>query len=470
MIIRIFDALQASWVRFDRWFGLLTDKINPYKPEKLVITDLKPVIVEESGIRKRTVQIVLVASSAFLIWATVAPMDAGVNLAGKVMVSGKRKAVAHPTGGVVQEILVKEGDVVQKDQVLLRINPLTTEANLNDAELEHYNALATESRLLAERDDMPVIKWMPELLAQLEKDPRAKQAQSVQQEVFLSGRSARTQERTILTQKVATLRQQLTELQTVLALKKEQLRTLSQEADNSKALASEGYIPLATANEVERQRNGLLASISSSVSQISDTQSQISSTQLELIQKRSQFEKEVNEKLNDVQKSRKSTSAKVESLRFDRALTEIRSPAHGTVVGLAANTVGGVIKGAELLMEIVPEEADLIIEAQVPPVLIDKVRKGMQASMRFSAFNLRTTPVVTGDVQLVGADLLKGATPDKEFYLAQIRTNQEGLKELDGLDIQPGMPVDVIVKNGERTFMSYLIKPLVDSFALSFKD
>jgi Biotin-lipoyl like len=190
MIIRIFDALQARWVRFDRWFGLLTDKINPYKPEKLVITDLKPVIVEESGIRKRTVQIVLVASSAFLIWATVAPMDAGVNLAGKVMVSGKRKAVAHPTGGVVQEILVKEGDVVQKDQVLLRINPLTTEANLNDAELEHYNALATESRLLAERDDMPVIKWMPELLAQLEKDPRAKQAQSVQQEVFLSGRSA----------------------------------------------------------------------------------------------------------------------------------------------------------------------------------------------------------------------------------------------------------------------------------------
>lgn len=469
-MIRVFDALQSRWVQFDRWFGAVASKVNPYQPDKLVVTDLKPVIVEESGIRKRTVQVVLVASSAFLVWATFAPMDAGVNVAGKIMVSGKRKAVAHPSGGVVQEILVKEGDVVKQGQVLVRINPLTTEANLNDVELEYYNSLASESRLLAERGDSPTITWMPELLAQIDKDPRAKQAQSVQNEVFISGRSARTQERSILTQRITTLRQQLGEYQNVLGLKKEQLRTLSQEADNSKALASEGYVPLATANEVERQRNGLLASISTSVSQLSDTQAQIASTQLELIQKRSQFEKETNEKLTEVQRSRKSSLAKVQSLQFDRALTEIKAPSQGTVVGLVANTVGGVIKGAELLMEIVPEEADLIVEAQVPPVLIDKVRKGMEASMRFSAFNLRTTPVVTGTVQLVGADLLKGATPDKDYYLAQVRTTQEGLKELEGLDIQPGMPVDVIVKNGERTFMSYLIKPLVDSFALSFKD
>lgn len=469
-MIKIPAFIKAPWDRFDEWFGAHVSKINPYQPEKLQLGDLKPVVVEESVIKKRTLQLLLVFSGSFLVWSTVAPMDAGVHITGKVMVSGKRKAVAHPTGGVVQAILVREGDKVSQGQVLLKINPLTTEALLNEAEIEYVNALASESRLLAERAQIQEVDWMPELLELAKTDPRAKQAQAVQNQVFVSGLSARNQEYQILTQKVANFRAQLVELQTVLSLKKDQMQTLSQEADNSKALAAEGYVPLATANEVERQRSGLLASISSSVSQIADTQSQIAATQLELIQKKSTFLKEVNEKLTEVQKIRKTVASKLDSVRFDRELAEVKAPVSGVVVGLNANTVGGVIKGAELLMEVVPEDGDLIVEAQVPPVQIDKVRKGMEANMRFTAFNLKTTPVVVGSVQLVGADLLKGAQPQEEYYLAQVRTSQEGLAQLEGLDIQPGMPVDVIVKNGERTFMSYLLKPLVDSVALSFKD
>lgn len=469
-MIKVPAYIQSRWDRFDAWFGNHVSKINPYQPDKLQPSDLKPVIIEESQIKKRTLQLMLVLSGAFLVWSTVAPMDAGVHITGKVMVSGKRKAVAHPSGGVVQEILVREGDQVVQGQVLLKINPLTTEAVLNEAEIEYMNALATESRLLAERLDAKQVEWMPELLVLSKQDPRAKQAQAVQQEVFVTGLSARTQEQQILVQKIANLRGQLTELQTVLALKKEQMKTLSQEAENSKALAAEGYVPLATANEVERQRNSLLASVSTSVSQIADTQSQIAAGQLELIQKKSTFHKEVNEQLTEVQKIRKTVTSKLDSLRFDRELAEVKAPVSGVVVGLNANTVGGVIRAAELLMEVVPEDSDLIVEAQVPPVQIDKVRKGMEANMRFTAFNVKTTPVVTGTVQLVGADLLKGTQPQEEYYLAQVRTTTDGLTKLEGLDIQPGMPVDVIVKNGERTFMSYLLKPLVDSVALSFKD
>lgn len=469
-MFKVPDRLQRWWKVLDGFVERTSDKINPYKPEKLQVSDLKPVVIQENSIKVVTLRIMLVLSGLFLLWSTVAPMDAGVHITGKVMVSGKRKSVAHPSGGVVQEIMVKEGDEVKQGQVLLKINPLNTEANLNDAELEYINSLASESRLLAERTDASAIQWSPELLALVQNDPRAKQAQAVQLEVFDSGREARAKERQILQERIANLKNQLSEFRTVLALKKEQMETLSEEARSSRQLATEGYVSLATANEVERQRNGLLASISQSVGQVADVQSQISSGMLELVQRRSQFEQETNEKLTEVQKIKRSSWSKVESLRFDRNLSEVKAPVSGVVVGLNANTVGGVVKGAELLMEIVPEETELIVEAQVPPILIDKVRKGMEANLRFTAFNLRSTPVVSGGVTLVGADLIKGLKPDEEYYLALVRTSSDGMLKLEGLDVQPGMPVDVIVKNGERTFMSYLLKPLIDSVALSFKD
>lgn len=467
---KVTDRLNIGWFKLNSVLDKLAAKINPYQPEKLVITDLKPVVVDESNIRKRTLQVMLVFFGAFTVWSTIAPLDAGVHLTGKVSVSGKRKEVAHPGGGVVQEILVAEGNKVQQGQILLRVNPLNTEASLNDATLEYINALAVESRLIAERDEKDSIVWLDELKQLASRDSRVAISQASQEQVFRSGLSARTQERRILNEKIANLRNQLKEHQGVLQIKKKQMETLSQEATNSRSLAEEGYVPLATANEVDRQRSSLLASMSTSVTQIADNQTQIAAGELDLIQRKATFQKEVNEKLNEVQKSRKSLAGRLDSLRFDRALAEVKAPATGVVVGLKANTVGGVIRGGDVLMEIVPEESKLVVEAMVPPVSIDKIRKGMEADMRFTAFNKKTTPKATGNVILVGADLLPTAADGKESYLAIIETNDEGVQALEGLEVQPGMPVDVIVKNGERTFMSYLLKPLLDSFALSFKD
>ena len=164
------------------------------------------------------------------------------------------------------------------------------------------------------------------------------------------------------------------------------------------------------------------------------------------------------------------------SLNFARDLTEVRAPVAGTVVGLKVNTVGGVITAGQVLMEIVPDGGNLVIEAQVPPTSIDKVRKGLQADLRFSAFNQRKTPVVPGIVRLVGVDRLVSTSTtstagnNNEYYLAQVETTPEGLQLLGANHIQPGMPVEVIVKTGERTFMSYLTKPLLDRFARSFKE
>jgi protease secretion system membrane fusion protein len=139
------------------------------------------------------------------------------------------------------------------------------------------------------------------------------------------------------------------------------------------------------------------------------------------------------------------------------------------VVGLKVFTAGGVITSAQVLMEIVPKDESLAVDVQIPTNLIDKVRVGMLADMRFVAFNQTTTPVIEGELKVVGADKLAGTTPGSEYYMAQIQTTPEGLQKLGELQVQPGMPVDVVIKSGERTFMSYLLKPLSDKLALAFK-
>jgi protease secretion system membrane fusion protein len=451
-------------------FAKLISSLNPYDPSKLKESEFKPIVVDESNIRKRTLQTMLILFGAFFAWSVLAPLDAGVHITGKVAVSGKKKEVAHPNGGVVQELLVEEGDRVEKGQVLLKVNPLTTEARLNDAQLEYVNMLAMESRLVSEQQGLNEIVWLDGLKEMSTNDPRITQVMASQERVFESGRSERIQEKSIINQKLSSYRAQLVELQGVLDLKKAQLATLSEEAKSSRDLANEGFVPKSAANEVDRQRSTLLASISTTVNEISTVQSSIAQGRLELVQIDAKFQKEINERLTEVQKQRKSLNTQVESLRFDRDLAEVKAPASGIVVGLKVNTVGGVIRGADVLMEIVPDDGNLVVEARVPPVFIDKVRNGMETDMRFSAFNRNTTPVIDGKVSLVGADLLPADKDQDEYYLALIETTTDGLKALGDLEVQPGMPVEVIVKNGERTFISYLLKPLTDRFAIAFKD
>ena len=175
--------------------------------------------------------------------------------------------------------------------------------------------------------------------------------------------------------------------------------------------------------------------------------------------------------LAQIQSSRDAMKDRVQSVSFDRDLASIRAPVTGTVVGLKVNTVGGTVTSGQVLAEIVPVEAKLIVEAQVEPRVIDKVRVGLLTHMRFTAFNSDTTPVVDGKVTLVGADKQPSANGGQgtEFYLAQIEATDKAMQTLGNLKIQPGMPVDVIIVTGERTFMSYLFKPISDKFAKAFK-
>jgi len=452
--------------------GRLTEGWNPYDPARLPrrADGLEPVEIEESSVRRSTVRIILVTFLAFVVWSTTAPLDAGVVMTGSVTVAGNRKAVQHPTGGVVQEIRVQEGAVVRQGDVLLKVNPLNTEANLTSAELQYINLLASESRLAAERSGASEVRWRAEIERLGSRDPRVVEAKSLQMQLFASRRSELESQQRILREQLASNEAQARSLVTVLAEKRSQLNLAKQEARNIGQLAKEGYVPESQANAALRAQSGLESELASLQAEIARTNSSVAATQLQMAQQRSAFLKDVDNQLSEAQKNREAYLTRMRSLNFDRTLAEVRAPASGTVIGLKVNTVGGVIPAAQLLMEIVPEESTLIIEAQVPLTSIDKVSKGLETDLRFSAFNQRTTPVVPGVIKLVGADKLTAPNGGAEYYLAQVEVKPEGLKLLDKHRIQPGMPVEVIVKTGERSFMAYILKPLTDRLARSFKE
>jgi membrane fusion protein, protease secretion system len=422
--------IASGYKLFDRIAGSWLDAINPYDPKKLKQRNLEPVEIEESGIRKSAAKIFMIAFGAFLIWAFVAPIDQGVFVPGSVTVQGNRKQVQHPSGGVVTEILVKEGQEVKEGDVLLKVNPLNSEANLTSAQLQFINLLATESRLKSERDARGSIAWDPEL-NQFGNDRRVAEAKSIQQKLFNS---------------------RAMEHQNALAAKKVEVETLTLEANNAAQLAKEGFMPQAQASAILRNKVSAEAAYSALVNgRMGD----------------------INKELAETQKNREAFQQRVQSLAFDADLNNIKAPVAGVVTGLKVNTVGGVISGTQVLMEIVPAEETLIIEARVPTNLIDKVRVGMDANLRFVAFNMNTTPVIPAKVTLVGADKIAsdkitdiGAqNPQGEYYLARVETTPEGQKMLGENQVQPGMPVDVIVKAGERNFVSYVMKPLTDTFS-----
>jgi len=453
MLVKLLSKLKTG-------LSAIIDAWNPYDPSKLARDGAEPLVLGDGILRRRAVKGFVILFLAFFVWSVTMPLASGVPVMGKVVVAGYRKTVQHSTGGVIEAIMVEEGQKVRAGQVLMKVNPLSTEANLTNYELQYVDLLVSESRLKAEVLGKPTITWARELAA-FGNDQHVAESKAVQQELFESRRVG-------LQSNIAAMEAEISGLQSAITSRRVQLKTLEEEFRNTQELATDGFIPRAQANAVVRTREEQVTALSSA-------QAQVAKLRAEIAQNRMTFLADVQKSLSEAQKNKDSFATRVDAARFERAQTEIKAPVSGTVVGLTVFTVGGVIRPGENLAQILPIGGTLLTEIKIPPNLIDKVRVGMPADIRFTAFNQTTTPVIDGKVSLVGVDLLtrqdiKDETAPQEFYLAQVEITPEGLRKLDKLQVQPGMPVDVIVKRGERTFMSYFLKPLIDKLALSFRD
>lgn len=371
--------------------------------------------------------VLLLGFGGFLIWALFAPLDAGVPAPGVVSVESQRKTVQHLTGGIVEKILVKEGDAVKAGQVLVVLNPVQAKAQLGIVRSQYLSARAMESRLLAEYEGKSAIGFHADLMAEKD-DPAVAEIMEVQSRLFTTRRLSQQKEVAVLRESAAALETQL---------------------EGMRELAKEGYVP----------RNKML-----------DMERSYAEIRLRILQQEQEYRKQVETQLGDVQKEVAAQHSRLLAVQDELARTEVRAPTEGVVVGLAVHTIGGVITPGGRIMDIIPQGEPLIVEAQVSPHLIDRVKPGLEAELRFTAFNQSSTPVINGTVSTVSADSLTDPATHQSYYSARITVSQKELQRLGANQIQPGMPVEVIMKTGSRTLMNYLLKPLVDRFAISLKE
>ena len=394
----------------------------------------------------------------FLGWAALAPLDKGVAVPGKVMVSGHRKTVQHPAGGIVERIEVHDGDQVSAGQVLLRLKQTPLRGQMQSLRSQYLASLASEARLSAESEGLPTIVFSPELLA----DPDAATTLSLQRQLFNSRAQALATEQAGLRETIAGVEAQLRGTRASQASKVLQRAALNEQLQGLRELARDGYIPRNRLLDSERLYAQIDGAIAEDVGRIGQLQRQVLELRLRIRQLGEDFQKDLRSQLAETRTRSDDLRNRLASAEFELANSLVRAPASGVVVGLQVYTEGGVIKPGEALMDIVPQGEPLLVEARVPVQMIDKVHPGLSVELMFSAFNQSTTPRVAGEVTLVSADRQVDERTDEPYYTLRAQVRAAGMQRLDGVQIRPGMPVETFVKTGERSMLNYLFKPLLD--------
>ncbi len=407
--------------------------------------------------------IVLVGVVGFLVWASFAPLDKGVPMSGTVAKESNRKAVQHQSGGTIQQILVKDGDVVKAGQVLVRMNAINAQAGYDVTDAQYLTARATEARLVAERDGLKTIRF-PDELTKRSGEARVAEMMTLQQQLLASRQSSLQNELGGVDENIAGLKVQIQGLQESRDSKKEQVKFLKEQLDGMRDLAKDGYVARNRLLDLERTYAQLQGAISEDIGNIGRAQRQVVEMTLRKAQRVQDYQKEVRTVLADTQKEAEAQGARMSAQKFELSNVDVKAPVDGTVVGLAVFTNGGVVTPGFKMMDIVPADDPLIVEGQLPVNLIDKVHPGLHTELIFSAFNANRTPHIPGVVETVSADRSVEERTGMPFYKVRVKVSDAGQKMVAShhMDIRPGMPVELFVKTGERTMMSYLLKPVFD--------
>lgn len=405
--------------------------------------------------------LLLLGFGGFLLWALLAPLDAGVSAGGSVVVTGNRKAVQPLVGGKIAAILAKDGDEVTAGQVLVRLDDTQSRSQLDISKGQWLTSLATEARLVAERSGRSAPEF-PAALRDEKTDPRALAAMTLQGQLFATRRQALNSELSAMTENMRGVELQTRGIEASRLAKEEQLRLLREQLKNLRELADEGYLPRNRVLEQERGIAGMVGAIAEDTGNIGRSRQSIAEIKARMATREQEVRKDVEALLADTQREVSALRSRLEALQFDVTSTEIKSPANGLVMGLTVHTVGGVVAAGNPMMEVVPKNEALKIEAQIPPHLIDKVKPGLVVDILFSAFNQTSTPHIPGKVVWVSADVLIEPRQNLPYFKAYVEVTPDGMVKLKKNEIRAGMPAEIFIRTGERTAMNYLVKPLLD--------
>ncbi|MES0049292.1 HlyD family type I secretion periplasmic adaptor subunit [Mesorhizobium sp. M0053] len=401
--------------------------------------------------------------------AAVTKMSGAVIAAGRLVVDSNVKKVQHPTGGVVGEIRVREGDRVKAGDILVRLDETTTRANLAIVSKGLDEFYARLARLEAERDGKDTISF-PDVLTSRRDEAGVAASMAGEQSLFDFRHQARSGQRSQLRERIAQLKQESAGLTEQLQAKRREIELIQIELEGVRSLWHRKLIGIDRMTSLERDAVRLEGEHGQLTAGIAQVKGKASEIELQIIQIDQDLRSEVATDLRDNQGKISEFVERKVAAEDQLKRIDLRSPQDGVVLQLAVHTIGGVITPGEQVMQIVPVTDDLTVEAHIAPQDIDQVTMGQNAILRLSAFNRQTTPELTGTLSRISADLTVEERTGAAFYVARVTLPKTEVAKLRGLALAPGMPAEVFFPTGDRTMLSYLVKPLSDQIQKAFRE
>ncbi len=402
-------------------------------------------------------------------WATTAEISGAVIASGRLVVVSDVKKVQHPTGGVVGEIAVKNGDVVRQGDLLIRLDPTITRANLAIVVKALDELYARRARLKAERDALPAPVFPPELTERAA-DPAVKALMESERRFFALRAKARAGKASRLKERIQQLHEEVAGHKQQAGAKSEEIKLIQRELEGARKLWKKQLIPIAKMTALEREAARLGGERAQLTARVAEVKGRIAETELQILQIEREFSAEVAQELRDLDARLGELVERKVAAEDQLQRVELRAPQGGMVHELAVHTVGGVITPGQVVMTIVPLEDDLAVEAKVRPSDIDQLVLGAPANIRFPAFNQRTTPDVGGVLTQISANITTDPRTGESYYTVRTSFDAGRLLKHAGIRLVAGMPAEVFIRTSSRKAISLVLKPLADQLNKAFRE
>ena len=413
--------------------------------------------------------ILVAAVFGFGVWAATAELSAAAVARGSFIATGSNKTIQHLEGGIIKEIRVSEGQLVQAGSTLMLLDETAAKAELRRLVLRRYTQLAISARLDLERNASAKLEFPAELTSRLNDAEVA--AILASQMAEFSARKEQLESRIkVIRDRIEAINQEIRGIEAQKASVGTQLKLLDEEIKASQTLLKKGLVKKPRFLALQRAHAQLDGTIGKHDADRARAQERIAEAESQIVQIRSEHKEKTVTLYREARTELDDVNERIKAARDVLNRLEITAPIRGVVVKLHHNTIGGVVQRGEDILELLPADEQLLVEAKVAPEDIDQVTKGLTAQLRLVALNQRTTPMVEGRVVYVSADSIEGKQPEDVYYVARIDLDKDSLSKVENLKIAPGMPVEVYIQTGERTFFEYLMKPLTDSFARAFRE
>lgn len=413
---------------------------------------------------------VLMLVGGFGTWAVMSRIAGAIIATGQLEVEQNRQVVQHLDGGIVETVLVEEGDRVEAGAELIRLDPTDLASELSIVESQLYEIMARAGRMIAERDDLPEITFHRELLEAAAEDPEIADLLNGQERLFQARLTTLDKEKQQLARRREQIGNQIEGIDAQVVALQEQTAFLDEELESQQSLLEKGLAQAARVLSLQREKASLSGTIGELTASHAEALGRMTEIDIEILKLDTTRREEAITRLRDLQYNLLELLERRRSLKERIARLDIRAPVGGIIYGMTVNTPRSVVRSAEPIAYIVPQDRPLVIAARVETIHIDDVFVGQDVILRFSTFDSRTTPEMNGIVTQISADAFTDERTQVSYYRAEIELLEGEIEKLEGKEIIPGMPVEVYFSTDARTPMAYLLKPLADYFNKAFRE